>query len=137
ITLERALAGHRHAGHFAEAAEILEQRAIGQAGSEAAVFLLEQHPGDVAAQGTAAVELTVLLSLGSGLFAAADPALEILSDQEAFQSAQAQQLIDAQELSAQEPVIDIALDGGQDLRQERFKRNNGGVRHKARVSSSL
>src|SRR5260370_9837219 len=45
--------------------------------------------------------------------------------------------MDAEELLAQEAVIDIALDSGQDLRQERFKRDNSGDGHEASLYASL
>jgi hypothetical protein len=67
------------------------------------------------------VELAGLLGLGAGFFALGQPALHILLQQLGFQATEAQQLIDAQELLAQEAVIDIALDSGQDLRQERSR----------------
>jgi len=137
IALEGALAGHGDAEHLADAAEVLEQGAIGQAGSEATKVLLEQDSGEVAAQSAATVELPVLLSLGAGVLALGKPALQILLHQLGFQAAVAQQLSDAQELLAQEAVIDIALDGGQDLRQERFKRDNRGIGHEASLYSSL
>jgi len=131
IALQGTLGGDGDTEHLADAAEVLEQGAVRQAGSEAAKVLLEQDSGNVAAQGPAAVELAGLLGLGAGIFALGQPALQILLHQLGFQAAEAQQLIDAQELLAQEAVIDIALDSGQDLRQERFKGNNSGAGHEA------
>ena len=137
IALERAFAGHLDAVHFAQAAEVLQKRAVGQTGGKAAIVLPEQVAGEVAAQGAAAVELVVLLGAGADLFALGKPALEIALQEAGFQAAVNQELINEQELVAELAVIDIALDGGQDLRQRGLEWNNDGVRHGARLYSSL
>ncbi len=51
------------------------------------------------------------------------------TEQLSFQAAVEEQLVDGQKLAAQFQVTDVALDGGQDLRQGQFKRDNDGVRH--------
>ena len=133
IALEGGLAGHRDAQHFTEAAEALEQGAVGQSSGQSAVILLNQTTGDIATQRAPAMALMVLLRLGTDFFALAQPTLEILLHQARFQAAANQQGIDVQQLITELAVVDIALDGGQDLRQREFKGDNGGVRHGDRV----
>jgi len=119
VTFERALAGHGDAGQFTEAAEVLEQRAIGQAGGKAAIVLGHEGASDVAAQRASAVALAVLLGLGADLLVLAPPTLQIFFHQASFQAAGNQQGIDAQQLVAELAIIEVALNGGQDLRQRR------------------
>ncbi len=133
IAFEGAFAGDSHAVHLADSAEVLEQGAVGQAGGKATEVLRQEAAGEVAAQCAPAVELVVLLGFGADFFAAPEPAFEIGLQQLGFQAALDEQTVDAQELVAQIAVVDIALDGGQDLREGRLKGNNQGVRHGARL----
>ena len=78
------------------------------------------------------MELVLLLGLGADALLPGQPALEIRLDHLGFQVALNQQAVDAQQLVAEVAVIDIALDGGQDVGQWQFERNNSGSRHGAR-----
>ena len=129
ITLEGAFAGNPDDINLADQTEVLQERTVGQAGGQAAEVFFEQQPGDLAAQGPLAVKLVVLLRLGADFFALAQPAAEVGLQELSFQAAEVEQVFDAQELIAQVAVIDIALDGGQDLRQGRLEGDNAGVRH--------
>jgi hypothetical protein len=116
-----------------EQTKALQERTVSQAGGKAPEVFFEQNPGDIATQGALAVELAVLLGLGTEGFALAQPPTKIVFQESRLQAALEQQLIDEQKLIAQVAVIDIALDGGQGLRQQWLKGNNNGVRHSARV----
>jgi len=128
ITLERAFAGNGDDIDLADQAEVLQERTVGQTGGEGAVIFFQEQPGEIAAQGPLAVQLVVLLGFGADFFAC-QPAVEIGLQELSFQAAEAEEAFDAQELIAQVAVIDIALDGGEDLRQGRLEGDNGGVRH--------
>ncbi len=70
------------------------------------------------------MQLTVLLGFGGDLLVLAHPGLEVSLDELSFQAAAEQLLLDALQLVAEEPIIDIAFDGGQDGGQGRLKRND-------------
>ena len=71
----------------------------------------------------------MLFPKGIGL-TAIEPTLEILFEEAGFHPGGGEQLtMNAQELVARVAVINIAFDGGQDLRQGQFKGDNEGVRH--------
>ena len=112
---------------------MLQERAVGQAGGQAPIIFVQEDTRDIAAQGALAVDLASALSAGADSFLALGPAVQIALDELPLQSALAEQFVDALELLAQVSVIDIALDGGQDLRKRRLERNDGGVRHGARL----
>jgi len=133
IALKRAFAGHLHHVDSTNDTEVLQQRAVGQPGGEASVVLPEQDSADITAQSPLAVELMILLSLGADPFALAQPAAEVFFQQLGFQAALDEQPFDAQQLIPEFPVIDVALDGGQDLRQGRLEGNNSRVWHWDRV----
>ena len=135
--MEGALAGHDHPVHLADAAEELQEGAVGQAGGKAAVVLLNEEAGDIAAQGAPGMELVLLLGLGAVALLPGQPALEVRLEHLGFQLALQQQAVDAQQLVAKVAVINIALDGGQALGQWQWERNNSGGRHGARLYSSL
>src|SRR5208337_5279996 len=99
---------------------------------KAAVILLDEDTGSIAAQGAPSVELVVLLGLGADALLLDQPALEVGFEHLGFQRALRQQAVDAHELVAEIAVIDIALEGGQDEGQWECERNNIGNRHGAR-----
>ena len=129
VTFEGAFAGDLDAAQFVDAAEVLQQRTVGQSGGKDPILLAEQLAGEVAPQSAAAVALVVLLGAGADLAALSQPALEIGLKEAGFQAALKQELVNAQEVVAKLTVIDIALDGGEGLRQRHLKGNNSGVRH--------
>ncbi len=137
ITLEGAFAGDLDAAQFVEAAEVLEQRTVGQPGGKDPVLLAEQLAGKVAAQSAAAVELVVLLSAGRDPFVSGQPAPQIGLQESGFQAALPEQFIDVEEAVAEFTVIDVARNGGQGLRQRRLEGDNLCARHAARVCSNL
>src|SRR6266446_341843 len=67
IALECALSRDDHFIEFAQAAEMLKEGAVGQAGGEAAKVLLEIGAQNIAAQGSARLELEVQLGFGRGV----------------------------------------------------------------------
>ena len=95
--------------------------------AEAPIIFVQEDTREIAAQGTLAVDLARVLGAGADWLLALGPTIQIALDELPFQSALAEQLADAPELLAQVSVIDIALDGGQDLRERRLERNNRGV----------
>ena len=129
IALNRALAGHLHQVDPANATEVLEQRAVGQADGKAPVVLPEQSPSDIATQCALAVKLMVLLSWRTELFASAQPAAQVGFQELSFQTTFDEQCVDVQQLIAPLAIIDITLDGGQDLRQGRLEGNNNSSGH--------
>src|SRR5579863_7919917 len=129
ITLEGAFAGDLDAAQFVEAAEVLEQRTVGQPGGKDPILLAEQLAGEVAPQCAAAVELVVLLSAGSDPFAPGQPAPQIGLQESDFQAALQEQFIDVEEVVAELTVIDVALNGGQGLRKRWLEGDNLCVRH--------
>src|SRR5207244_5163288 len=64
IALELALSRDDHFIELAQAAEMLKEGAVGQAGGEAAKVLLEIGAQNIAAQGAAGLELEVQLGFG-------------------------------------------------------------------------
>ena len=92
-----------------------------------------EDAGDIATQGAPGMKLVVSLGLGADALLSGQPALEIRLDHLGFQVALNQQAVDAQQLVAKVAIIDIALDGGQDLQQRQLKWDNDGVRHGASV----
>ena len=70
------------------------------------------------------MQLTVLLGFGVDPLGLMHPGLEVRLNELDFQSAALELLIDAKQLLAQEAIIDIAFDSGQDRRQERLERND-------------
>ncbi len=66
----------------------------------------------------------ILLGLATDPLVLAEPTLHLLLQQLGFQAAEGEQLIHAQQLIAQIPVIDIAFNRRQDLRQRLGKGNN-------------
>jgi hypothetical protein len=76
IPLEGAFAGHPI--HLNDADKELQQRAVGQAGGKAAIILLEENAGDIAAQCATTVNLVVLLRLLAGAYMFALPRAQIL-----------------------------------------------------------
>ena len=75
------------------------------------------------------MELVLLLGSGADALLPGQPALEIRREQLGFQVTLNQQAVDAQQLVAKVTVIDIALNGGQDLGQWQFERNYRGSQH--------
>ena len=75
------------------------------------------------------MELVLLLGSGADALLPGQPALEIRLEQLGFQVTLNQQAVDAQQLVTKVAVIDIALDGGQDVGQRQFERNKSGNRH--------
>ena len=67
IALEGALGGDDHFLQFPQATELLQERTVGQAGGEAAKVLLEIGAQNIAAQGSARLELEVQLGFGRGV----------------------------------------------------------------------
>ena len=137
VALEGTLAGHDHAVDLAQAAEELQEGTVGQADGKAAVVLLDEDAGDIATQGAPGMKLVVSLGLGADALLSGQPALEIRLDHLGFQVALNQQAVDAQQLVAKVAIIDIALDGGQDVGQWQFERNHVGSGHEASLYSSL
>ena len=66
----------------------------------------------------------VLLVLGLGLRVTREPRLQIALDELVFQTAGLELLVDKEQLIAQEPIIDIADDGGQSRRQGQLEGND-------------
>jgi hypothetical protein len=133
VALAGPLAGHDHAVHLADTAEELQEGTVGQADGKAAVVLLEQEAGEIAAQGTPGRELMVLRGLGADALLAGPPALELRLEQLGFQVTLNQQAVDAQPLVTKVAVIDIALDGGQDVGPWQFERKKSGNRQRDRL----
>jgi hypothetical protein len=102
IALQSALGRHAYSIQLGDLAEVLEQRAIGQAERKAAKVFHDQRAQDITAQSTAGVPLNCALGFGGDVFAlgASLPALESVGHELRFQSAEEEQLIDAQELLA-------------------------------------
>ena len=96
---------------------MLEQGAIGNAGSEATEVLPQEGAGNIAAQRAPAMLLEVPLRLGRRSSAARlglrQPVLETGANKLSFQAAATEQLIEGEELIAQETVVQVALDGRQ------------------------
>jgi hypothetical protein len=137
ITFEGAFAGHPHTIDLADAAKILEQGTVGKAGGKAPKVLPEEVTGEIGAQRPSAMKLVVLLGFGADFLASWEPIFEIRFQQLGFQATLGEQGVDLQEVLAQLTVIDIALNGGQGLREGQLKGNNGGGGHAARLQSSL
>src|SRR3990170_956892 len=129
IPFERAFARDLDAVDLTDPAEVLEQRTVGHSCGEFAVIMLEQKPGDVAAQGASAVGLAGVLSFGTDILEPAYPTLQIAFNQLSLHAAGAEHLIHVQELVAEIAIIDIALDGGQNLWKLGLERNNSGALH--------
>jgi len=125
--LQSAFGRHGNASQSAQAAEVLQQETIGQAGGKGAVLLIEEGAGNITAQSSASVELTFLLLPGRSLGVALEPLIEVLLDELVFQTAGLELLVDGEELITQEAIIDIAFNGGQSRRQGELEGNDFGV----------
>lgn len=123
IALEGAFSRHDHAVDLAQAAEVLQQRAVGQASGKGPEPFLEQMAGDIAAEGPTRVKLMVQLGFDRDDPAALLPLLDRLGDETLFDSRKAQQLVDALELLPSLPVIEVANHDGQGQPDGSGKRN--------------
>ena len=88
IALELALSRDDHFIDLAQAAEMLKEGAVGQAGGEAAKVLFEIGAQNIAAQGAAGLELEVQLGFGRdfvlGKLVRRQPALQAKADELLF-----------------------------------------------------
>src|SRR5438876_11504365 len=85
IALELALGRDDHLIDLAQAAEMLKEGAVGQAGGEAAKVLFEIGAQNITAQGAAGLELEVQLGFGRdfvlGKLVRRQPALQAKADE--------------------------------------------------------
>ncbi|PYJ91136.1 MAG: hypothetical protein DME62_15845 [Verrucomicrobia bacterium] len=130
IALESALGGYLDAIQFAQSAEVLQERAIGQTDGETPKVFHDQSARDVTPQGAAGMDLNLALGFGGDVleWATGLPVFETRRDELFLNAALNQELIDTQELIAQTPVIDIAFDSGQ-RRLEGLLNGNQASRH--------
>jgi hypothetical protein len=102
---------------LAQAAEPLQEGAIGQTDCQFAVTQLQENANNVAAESAAGVVLKFDLLPGSNVgiisLLFSQPVIYAQGDELGFHAAGEQQGIDALELALKLAVIDIPLDGGQ------------------------
>ena len=127
VALQGAFAGHRYFVQLAQAAEPLQEGAVGQPDGQFAVTQLQEGADDIAAEGAAGVVLKFELlpgrNVGSLGLLFGPPVVHAGGDELGFHAAGQQQGIDASELAFKLEVIDIPLDGGQAERERLGERN--------------
>src|SRR5262249_19619947 len=134
ITLKRTLGRHSNSVQFAQPAEVLEERAVGQANSKTAKIFHDQSASDIAAKSTARMDLDLTLGFGRDLlrWRAGNPAFKSRQDELLLDAALKEKLIDTDQLRAQTFVVNIAFDRGQGRCEQLLKRKNLGW-HEARL----
>jgi hypothetical protein len=100
---------------FTQPAEVLKERAVGQADSKTAKVFHDQSARDIAAQGAAGMDLNLTPGFGRDLpsWRASHPAFKSRGDELLLDAALNEKLIDTDQLRAQTFIVNIAFDRGQ------------------------